>query len=521
MSQAVDLDALKAEIRRMSRDFVYFARKALKIVPKEGGLVPLKLNTAQKHLHRLLEGQLKKEGRVRAVILKGRQQGCSTYIEARFFWKVIFNRGIRAYILTHRDEATQNLFNMAKRFYENLPKWMQPELGASNPKEMIFSVLDSGYNVATAGGKDIGRGGTIQLFHASECAYWKNAADHIAGAMQAVPDLPGTEVIMESTGHGKGNEFYKRWELAVSGRSGWLAIFVPWWWQKEYRAPKKKGEDPGWDEQELKYLEMGVPEEALLWRRKKIMDDFAGDVHRFMQEYPTTPEEAFIEVGYDPLIPRELVERAMQNEDVEPYGPVVIGVDPARGGEAYSAVAIRRGDYVEKVERYKTTDLMELVGLIGKLIHKHQPVKVFLDIGGMGGGVYDRLKELGYGGLVIGVNFASTANDPERYVNKRAEMWGEMADWLRDERVRLPKDDALARDLCAPQRIYDSKGRLKLESKQDMRKRGIPSPDLGDALALTFAMPVGPYIGIRLRNPWQELEEAYRRVTVPTGWRTE
>ncbi|MCP3663428.1 MAG: hypothetical protein GY696_13205, partial [Gammaproteobacteria bacterium] len=116
---------------------------------------------------------------------------------------------------------------------------------------------------------------------------------------------------------------------------------------------------------------------------------------------------------------------------------------------------------------------------------------MFIDVGGLGAGVYDRLDEMGYGSRIVAVNFGGTPFDEERYVNKRAEMWGEMKDWLDDERgVDIPDDDALHADLTGPSYDYDSTSRIKLESKEAMRKRGVRSPDLGDGLALTFAEPV-------------------------------
>src|SRR4029453_12828320 len=102
-----------------------------------------------------------------------------------------------------------------------------------------FSVLDSGYKVGTAGTKGVGRSSTIQFFHASECAFWPFAETHEAGVMQAVPDAPGTEVILESTANGRGSMFHRRWRDAENRHGDYQAMFVPWFWQEEYaRVPE-------------------------------------------------------------------------------------------------------------------------------------------------------------------------------------------------------------------------------------------------------------------------------------------
>src|SRR5262249_50874440 len=160
----------------------YYAPRCLRIRSKSGAIIPLKLNDAQGFLHNKLEQQRASKGKVRALILKGRQQGCSSYTEGRFFWLVTHRFGTKAFILTHLDDATNNLFGMAKRFYEHCPEVVRPSISASNAKELIFNLLDSGYKVATAGSKGVGRSDTIQLFHGSEVAYWPNADTHVSGA---------------------------------------------------------------------------------------------------------------------------------------------------------------------------------------------------------------------------------------------------------------------------------------------------------------------------------------------------
>jgi len=180
-------------IRRLLRDdFEHYASKCLSIRTKSGKIEHLVLNQAQRYIHARIEEQRQKTGKVRAIVLKGRQQGCSTYVEGRFYWRVTHSKGVRAFILTHEEEATANLFELAKRYHDNCPQVVKPNTGASSAKELNFDKLDSGYKVGTAGNKAVGRSSTVQLFHGSEVGFWPNAQQHAAGILQAIPDEQGT-----------------------------------------------------------------------------------------------------------------------------------------------------------------------------------------------------------------------------------------------------------------------------------------------------------------------------------------
>ena len=220
--------------KRLMQDFPFYAKNCLNIRTKDEGLKPFQLNKAQLYIHNKLEDQKKSTGKVRAIVLKGRQQGCSTYVEGRFMWKTTHNQGVKAYILTHEDDASQNLFNMAKRYFEHLPEFVKPQTSAANAKELHFNLLDSGYQVGTAGNKSVGRSQTNQYFHGSEVAFWPNAADHAKGILQTIPDSNDTEVIYESTANGVGNFFHQQWKMAERRESEFISIFVPWFWQDEY-----------------------------------------------------------------------------------------------------------------------------------------------------------------------------------------------------------------------------------------------------------------------------------------------
>ena len=477
--------------QRLKDDFVHYAVKCLKIRTKSGGIEPLVLNKAQLYIHSQLQKQLGETGKVRALVLKSRQQGCSTYIGARFYHKATWYEGMQSFIMCHSLEASHNLYKMAQRFYEYTPDSIKIPLVKSNAKELIFDWLHSGYKLGTAENKNVGRSSTIQLLHWSETAFSANTIEHSQGIMQSVSNAPGTEIILESTPNGIGNFFHQEWQKAEAGISDYVAIFVPWYWQDEYAvsAPLNFKLTP--QEEDLK-LQYNLTDDQVYWRRKKIIELSVNGIDgekSFRQEYSSNANEAFILTGEDSFINSDIVISA-RNARVEAYGPLLVGVDPARFGDDRTSIICRQGRVAFGLQTYVKKDLMEVAGIVHRLIESDNPAKVFIDIGGLGAGLLDRLRELGHGiERVIGVNAGSSPLDGKKYKNKRAEMWGLMKEWLMDGSVKIPDDNALHADLCGIKYKFDSNSRLQMESKEDMKKRGIRSPDMAEALCQTFAYP--------------------------------
>lgn len=486
----MDNIALKI-LKDLKEDFAHYASKCLMIRSKSGH-TPFVLNRAQKVVHQAVEQQKKATGKVRAIILKGRQLGCSTYIEGRFYWLVTHTPGFRAFILTHDNDATNNLFEMAQGFHENCPEIIRPKVEASNAKELIFKSLKSGYKLGTAGNKAVGRSSTIQLLHGSEVSFWPNASEHAKGILQAVPNLPGTEIFIESTANGVGNWFHTQWQMAEAYESEYIPIFLPWFLDDQYRMPVTKDFQLTDEEVDLQ-KQYGLDDEQIKWRRYKILENSAGGcdgVKAFNQEYPCNSTEAFQTSGDDNFIDPLLVMRARRPSlPVEPYGSLLVGVDPARFGSDRTSIIRRKTRKAYGLESYIKKDTMEIVGKVHQIIVNENPSRVFLDIGGLGAGIYDRLMELGHANVVVAVNGGSHALNQKKYINKRAEMWGLMKKWLEEGPVEIPDLDSLHADLCGISYKIDSNSRLQMEKKEDMKKRGIRSPDEADALALTFAFP--------------------------------
>ena len=471
------------------KDLTKFAPAFLTIKNKAGRPVPFAFNQAQEYVHARLETQLKAMGRVRAVLLKGRQMGMSTYIGARNFHRVITTRGQKAFILTHESEATKNLFEMTKRYDETLPEGLCPIADRSSAKELRFTQFDSGYSVGTAGNTGVGRSQTIQLFHGSEVAFWPNAEMHDKGVIEAVSNEAGTEIILESTANGIGNYYHNMWKAAKSGQSEYQAIFMPWYWMSEYRA-FHDGFKLDEEEQSLLdfYSHDGLTVEHLAWRRIKInkSQDIDAAKDSFCSEYPMSADEAFRNPIDNVFINAKYVMRARKN-DIDSESQLIIGVDPAISDKDKTAIIRRRGRKAYALETFRNHNTMEIAGRVAQIIRHEKPSKVYIDCIGIGAGIVDRLQEMGLS-MVEGINVGRTANNKERFANLRAELWSEMRDWLyqNDMPVQIPDDDELHGALCSLGFKYRSNEQLLIESKDDIRARGMPSPDEADALSLTM-----------------------------------
>ena len=215
---------------------------------------------------------------------------------------------------------------------------------------------------------------------------------------------------------------------------------------------------------------------------------------QIIDEYGEDSPQARVEVygefpaqGEDQFIAPRLVEDAEKRPAwKDPSAPIVLGVDPARSGADSTVIVARQGRDLLAIRRYRGDDTMTVVGHVIEAIEDFQPALTVIDEGGLGYGILDRLVEQRY--KVRGVNFGWKAKSSIMWGNKRAELWGTMRDWLKS--ASIPKDRQLKTDLTAPKTKPDSSGTVYLESKKDMKSRGLASPDAADALACTFAFPL-------------------------------
>jgi len=484
-----------------------YAEVALVVRPKEGDPRPLRLNASQIYAHERIEAQRKETGRVRAIVLKGRQQGISTYVGARFYHRVTHRRGARAFILTHEIPATYNLFGMTKRYHENCLPELRPETGASNSNELTFPKLDSGYKVATAGGIPVGRSETLQYVHGSEVAYWPNAANNLQGLLEAVPPGDDTEVILESTAKEPGDAFHALWKAAKAGESQFIAIFVPWFVHDEYRTPAPADWTPPpafMDYEKANSLDR----EQTYWAYLKNRDIAAARALptdkpclAFKREYPASDIEAFEAAGDDLLrvIPLEWIRMAQARWNASrerAKRPMTgLGVDVAQGGGDRTALALWHGTRLERVETVPgeiTTDGPAVAAAVVRFLRDDAAVAIDLG-GGWGGGALSHLKQFGkdFETRVFGVN---PSNKSEMLAKKggfsmrnmRAALhWAfrEALDPESGEEIELPPDDELVEELAAATWENTPSGVL-IEDKDAIIKRLRRSPDKSDAVLL-------------------------------------
>lgn len=495
--------------RILQMPFPEYAERFLKIRTKTQGIQPFKLNVGQHFLHRKAELQMLKRGFVRIDLLKARQWGGSTYIQGRCYSKIARGaQGMRAFILTHHADASDNLFGMTHRFHNNLDARIRPSAPPPSRKRIVFPHLDSSYAVATAGTHAVGRSDTIQFFHGSEVAFWPNAEDHLSGALQAVPAQGiDTEVFRESTGNGMGNAWHKAFSLSLSRMSDYEAIFVPWFWFDEYAAPITTLEMSDDDED---YATMwGLTEQQMQFRHNKIVEFGGGDAGRakFLQEYPCTPEDAFstnVAGGYIEakfvILARRRVEQFART-----FGPKILGLDPAWTGDDRFVAFIRHGRRARRVGRWRKLRLQQSVSRVASIIEKERPDVICVDVGGLGGPIFDAISEVvDQRIMMVPVLGGETADDRDRWRNKRCEVHGRMREWfedgitpsLKDEVITDPDEmdsglDEIQADITCILTDWDAKGRAQVETKKRVLSHS-PSPDNDEALAVTFALPFGP-----------------------------
>ncbi len=239
---------------------------------------------------------------------------------------------------------------------------------------------------------------------------------------------------------------------------------------------------------------------------------------RIIQEYGADSSQAHVEVygmfpnaGDDQFISSLIVDEAMKRAKYkDASAPIVIGVDPARFGADATVIAVRQGRDIVKIMRHRGDDTMTVVGYVIEAIEEFKPTLVVIDEGGLGAGIVDRLKEQRY--KIKGINFGNKAKNPIMYGNMRAQMWGDMRDWLKT--ASIPTDRFLKTDLISPMMKPDSRGTIFLESKKEMKARGLASPDAADAICVTFAFPVA-------HREYTEKTRTLRvsdRASVSTGW---
>jgi hypothetical protein len=354
----------------------------------------------------------------------------------------------------------------------------------------------SSYSVGTAGSAEIGRGLTIHLLHGSEVAFFENSDQLSTGLLQAVPDVNGTELVLESTANGPGGWFYDLCMGAIAGKNGFQLIFLPWYWDDGYKDPLPLSEKE-LDAKEQRYYEAyradGLTLHHLSWRRRKIAA-FGDKEYRFIQEYPFNPDEAFVRAEGRFFDLAKVYAARGRKQVMSMVAPLIVGVDQGRTGDD-TKIRRRRGKILYPIETILADDGeerdMRLAGRLAQIIDREDVDKMFIDTTNEHGAL-DRLHELGYKKVVRGIHFGEQAMDPTRHRNKRTEMYFEFGDWLNDSEVSIPAEEQrfMTEIGSIPEAKETSNSIKYLVSKDEVKKILGWSPDELDATVLTFAYPV-------------------------------
>jgi hypothetical protein len=285
-----------------------WAESQLKIKDKGGSIIPLSYNYPQKDLERTFHEGMAKREPVRIIILKARQIGCSTWTESVIYDWICNIANQDALILADAPKSSQRLYEMFTTFYDH-------HIGRRKTRHMHAKGLkfaqphNSQVVVDTAKRKYAGTSLTVQCAHLSEVAKWDDPETTMLSLMQALPGRADTFAVMESTAAGAGDWFNEQWDAAANGESEWTARFYPWFDMPEYRINPQRvnmenmGKDDrfnlyqGEETDLLKQFKRRISKEQMAWRRWAINNNCGGDVLLFHQEYPSSPEEAFISAG--------------------------------------------------------------------------------------------------------------------------------------------------------------------------------------------------------------------------------
>ena len=433
-------DKKRKDLERYKSSYEAFASEQIRILPKDAsrGFIPMEFNAAQKIVDDAIEKQLKETGKVRAIVLKARQMGLSTYATGRVYWKSYLTPFNKSVVMAHDSATSDALFAMSRNIIQNMRPEFAPILKKSNSKEIGFEHNDSGYRLYTAGSPEAGRGTTPTIAHLSEVAFWTHDAKILAGLFQGISQADGTEVILESTANGVGNEFHRLWKGAVAGENEYIPIFVPWFLMPEYKRvvlePEEFSETITEEEEELQ-ARHGLNIEQLYWRRLKIAE---GGMDKFRQEYPSTAEEAFIVSGANVFNTEKLmnmeadavqkkqhfsIDSCMFEDHREGFLEIfkypkfesnfVIGADCALGvGRDYSAAVVLNEDReVCAVYRNNKMDPTQYGDLLFYLGRFYNNALTAVESNSLGIATLNRLKQMDYVNLYHQTKVANISNE--------------------------------------------------------------------------------------------------------------
>jgi len=357
------------------------------------------------------------------------------------------------------------LWGEIARWHRRLPDGLRQEIEVKSDKVVMTAAArgDSGAFARTASKE---RPEALQGFHSENMMFVVDEASGVYDIIFEVAEgslsTAGAKVLLTGNPTRRSGYFYDAFFGKLSER----------WFKMRVSAAECRFADKGWVADMLTKYGENSPNYRV----------------RVLGEFP--------EADADTVVPIEFAQSAIGREIV-PTGPVVWGLDVARFGGDRSVLVKRQGGVVlEKPRVWRQLDLMQLCGAVVQEFkatrYELRPAEVLVDVIGLGAGVVDRLREMNAQGSfppsVRGINVSEASSMSDRFLRLRDELWWGIRDWLGSREASLPNDEDLVNEICSPRYGYTGgTSRIKVESKDEMRRRGVESPDLADALMLTFA----------------------------------
>lgn len=477
----MDEETQKQKIKEIARDFNKFCKTNLKIKTKDGQLVTLEPNTVQRIVIERVIEKLENGEPVRFIILKARQQGVSTIVEALIYWWTVTHKHQQSKIIAHNTETAEYLYSMFRTYYDNSHPMFQPSTKYNTRNDITFDNdndrdrgLKSQIDTATAENTGTGRGQTVQWLHGSEVALWPKGQEIVAGLMQAVPLMANTAVFLESTANGIGDYFHTTWQAAKRGESPFEPLFFPWNIHEEYAIKPPRHFRLTAEEKKVK-KEHNLTNAQIYWRRKKMLE-FIGDEKRFYQEYPLVDTEAFLASGtprfdtmklaqmeekcYEPQTYELLTELDRMRQEVikpklVPEAPLkvwippqdgheyVIGADVSEGiNEDFSVATVMDKGTHQTVARWRgdmePSDFGELLVLLGRW---YNHALIGCEINNHGLTTVQRMRDIGYDNLYR----------REMGIDERYEEYTSKLGWRTDVRTKPLMIDGLSEAISTDQ----------------------------------------------------------------------
>lgn len=425
------------------------------------------------------------EGKRRFSVRAGHGVGKTTLEAWLILWFVLFFRDLKVPVTANsQDQLRDVVWAEIARWHRELPAFLRDMIEVSAERVTIKADPEGAFAVARTARPE--KPEALQGFHAKVLAFFLEEASGIE------------DIIFETAGG------------ALSSEDSWVFMFANGTRASGYFYRSQTSNRASW---RCYHVPCSLSSRVSPSYAQEIAAEYGEDSNvyrvRVLGEFPLSEDDAVIPLG--------LIEAAVSREISPSESGIVWGLDVARFGDDTTCLVKRRGNMMlEPSREWKKTDLMQTAGIIAKEYGETplelRPSAINVDVIGLGGGVVDRLRELGL--PVRGINVGEAAStDPTRYMRLRDELWFKARDWFDTRAVTMPNDGALIGELVGPKYKVESSGKLKVESKDDMKKRGVKSPNRADAFCLTFAggdfvLETRRHVAIQNYDPFQIADSA-------------